>query len=193
MATLFTTCSSLLLVSFIIVFCVPSTVNSTEFQVGGDDGWVVPTSKNDDQIYNQWASQNRFKVDDTLRFKYSKDSVMVVSEEEYDSCRSSKPLFFFNNGDTVFKLDHPGLFYFISGVSGHCDRGQKMIVKVLAIHDNPQPQPQPKLHSESPAPAPAPAPSLSHHHSQAARSIPLFTITNFPLLFLILPFAMFFV
>ncbi|XP_057738226.1 early nodulin-like protein 5 [Arachis stenosperma] len=142
-------------------------------------------------MYNQWASQNRFKVDDTLRFKYSKDSVLVVSEEEYESCRSTKPLFFSNNGDTVFKFEHPGVYYFISGVRGHCDKGQKMIVKVLAVH-NPKPEP-PHSHSPAPAftpastPASTPAPSPSHH-SNAGRPIPLLSITNLPLfLILLLP------
>lgn len=39
-------------------------VIATEFLVGGDDGWVVP--KKDDEMYNEWASKNRFKVDDTV-------------------------------------------------------------------------------------------------------------------------------
>ncbi|KAJ7956563.1 Early nodulin-like protein [Quillaja saponaria] len=106
-------------------------VTCSEFQVGGDNGWVVPKSKNDDQFYNQWASKNRFKIDDTVHFKYKKDSVLVVTEGEYEKCKSVHPLFFSNNGDTVFKFERPGLFYFISGVSGHCERGQKMIIKVL--------------------------------------------------------------
>ncbi|XP_021905486.1 early nodulin-like protein 1 [Carica papaya] len=107
------------------------SVTSVDFQVGGDDGWVMPKSKNDAESYNQWAAKNRFQVDDTVRFKYKKDSVMVVTEDEYAKCRSAHPVFFSNNGDTVFKLDRPGLFYFISGVTGHCERGQKMIIKVL--------------------------------------------------------------
>ncbi|TKY54956.1 early nodulin protein [Spatholobus suberectus] len=83
----------------LILFCGASLVNCTEFEVGGHEGWIVPKSKDNDQMYNQWASQNRFKVNDTLR-----------------------------------------LFYFISGVSGHCDRGQKMIIKVLDIEAAPSPQ-----------------------------------------------------
>ena len=61
---------------------------------------------------------------------------MAVSEEEYEKCHSSHPLYFSNNGDSVFELDRPGLFYFISGVAGHCQRGQKMIIKVLE-HETP--------------------------------------------------------
>ncbi|XP_015883066.1 early nodulin-like protein 5 [Ziziphus jujuba] len=105
-------------------------VTSIEFDVGGTNGWNVPKTR-DQQIYNQWASQNRFNVNDTICFKYKKDSVMEVTEEEYRKCHSSHPLLFSNNGDTVFELNRPGLFFFISGVSGHCQRGQKMIIKVL--------------------------------------------------------------
>ncbi|KAJ8772184.1 hypothetical protein K2173_027361 [Erythroxylum novogranatense] len=110
------------------------SVRSTEFLVGGEDGWTAPESKNDHDMYNEWASRNRFKVDDTVLFKYNKDSVMVVnSEEEYQKCESDHPLFFFNDGQTIFKLDRPGFFYFVSGVTGHCQKGQRMIIKVLEI------------------------------------------------------------
>lgn len=68
-----------------------------------------------------------------VEFEYQKDSVMVVSQEEYDKCRSAHPMFFSNDGNTVYKLDRAGLFYFISGVSGHCERGLKMTVKVLEL------------------------------------------------------------
>ncbi|XP_022736869.1 mavicyanin-like [Durio zibethinus] len=107
-----------------------------EFEVNGDNGWISP--KHDDQIYNKWAASNRFKVNDTIHFTYKKDSVLVVTEEEYDKCQPSHPQFFSNNGDTVFKLDRPGLFYFISGVTGHCQKGQKMIIKVLEPASPPQ-------------------------------------------------------
>ncbi|KAF7123539.1 hypothetical protein RHSIM_Rhsim12G0145200 [Rhododendron simsii] len=119
-----------------------TVVMSVEFEVGGKDGWAIPDSKND-QLYDHWASNNRFNVNDTLRFEYKKDSVLVVSEEEYNKCKSSHPIFFSNNGNTVFKFDRPGLFYFISGVAGHCERGQKMIIKVLEPASQPPPPPPP--------------------------------------------------
>lgn len=46
-----------------------STVSSFEFQVGEVKGWVVPHA-NDSKLYNDWASENRFKVGDSIR-KYS--------------------------------------------------------------------------------------------------------------------------
>ncbi|XP_057804629.1 early nodulin-like protein 6 [Salvia miltiorrhiza] len=120
----------------ISMLCIHA-VECVELDVGGDNGWATPSSKNQ-LFYNDWASKNRFNVNDTLRFAYKKDSVMVVTEEEYEKCRSSHPVFFANNGDTAFVLERPGLFYFISGVATHCQRGLKMIVKVLEPESPPQ-------------------------------------------------------
>ncbi|GMN57948.1 hypothetical protein TIFTF001_027052 [Ficus carica] len=69
---------------------------------------------------------------------YAKDSVLLVTQEEYEKCHSSHPEFFSNSGHTIFHFDRAGLFYFISGVSGHCERGQKLIVKVLEPANAPQ-------------------------------------------------------
>ncbi|KAF9626064.1 hypothetical protein IFM89_030732 [Coptis chinensis] len=123
------TCTKFLLLITIISTSV-LLVHSAGLEVGDKEGWAVPTSKND-QFYNQWASRNRFKVGDSISFKYKHDSVLVVTESEYEKCHSPKPIFFSNNGSTVFEFDHSGLFYFISGIAGHCDRSQKMIIKVL--------------------------------------------------------------
>ncbi|MFQ6632954.1 hypothetical protein Gotur_011268 [Gossypium turneri] len=66
---------------------------------------------------------------------------LQVAKQEYDKCQTSHPQFFSNNGDTDYKLDQPGLFYFISGATGHCQRGQKMVVKVLGLQpENPAQQ-----------------------------------------------------
>ncbi|KAI8028750.1 hypothetical protein ACSBR2_010662 [Camellia fascicularis] len=110
------------------------SVASFQFEVGDNQGWVVPPA-NDSKIYNDWASENRFQIGDTVHFKYKKDSVMEVSESEYKNCNSTHPTFFSNTGTTVYKLDRPGLFYFISGSAGHCRRGQRMIIKVLSHED----------------------------------------------------------
>ncbi|XP_076958368.1 early nodulin-like protein 6 [Bidens hawaiensis] len=101
------------------------------FTVGGDKGWVTPKA-NDTNHYNEWATSNRFSINDTLRFEYiKKDSVLLVTKEEYEKCKSTNPMFFSDNGDTSFELNRSGYFYFISGVSSHCEHGLKMIVKVL--------------------------------------------------------------
>ncbi|KAL2335235.1 hypothetical protein Fmac_016448 [Flemingia macrophylla] len=122
---------ALLVLLFAIFFTLPRfSVASNEFQVGGSKEWVVP-SANDTNFYNDWASNNRFHVGDTISFKYKKDSVMEVGGADYTSCNATHPTLFSNSGNSVFKLDHSGTFYFISGASGHCERGQKMIVRVM--------------------------------------------------------------
>ncbi|KAF8408357.1 hypothetical protein HHK36_007506 [Tetracentron sinense] len=136
MASLFMNSTKSILLFFIIFSSLQHLyVSSFEFEVGETKGWVVPPA-NDSKLYNDWASENRFRIGDTLRFKYAKDSVMVVIESDYKRCNSTRPVFFSNTGNTIFKLDRWGLFYFISGASGHCEKGQRMIVKVMAPEES---------------------------------------------------------
>ncbi|CAH2053375.1 unnamed protein product [Thlaspi arvense] len=147
--------------------------------VGGEDGWTVPKSRTHGDMFNQWASDNRFKVGDTVRFKYKKDSVLVVSEEEYKKCKATKPQLYSNNQDTVFTLDRPGLFYFISGVSGHCEKGQKMIIKVMETDSSPD-SPPPSSSSSSPSSSSLPA--TSHKKSNALKTAVQFSSSAFVVL-----------
>ncbi|KAL0381780.1 UNVERIFIED_CONTAM: Early nodulin-like protein 3 [Sesamum angustifolium] len=68
-------------------------VYCTEFEIGERGGWAVPPG-NDTHMYNEWASRKRFKVGDTIRFKYKKDSVMKVNKKDYNECNSTRPEFF---------------------------------------------------------------------------------------------------
>ncbi|CAL0325744.1 unnamed protein product [Lupinus luteus] len=156
-------------------------LNCTEFEVGGKHGWVVPKSKEHDQMYNRWASQNRFRIGDAVVFRYKKDSVMAVTEEEYERCKSTHPMLFSNNGNTVVRFRGPGLFHFISGVSGHCERGQKIIIKVLHIMPATSPQSQPANENAT----------KPHHIGGAAQITPmsLTTLAPFVLSFLGMLFA----
>ncbi|KAJ0249155.1 Early nodulin-like protein 5 [Hirschfeldia incana] len=161
----------------IVSFYMFSCVSSTEFEVGGVDGWMVPQSKSQGDVFNHWASHNRFKVGDTVRFNYTKDSVLVVSEEEYKKCKATKPQLYSNNEDTVFKLDRPGLFYFISGISGHCEKGQKMIIKVMETEsslDSPPPSSPSSSSSSSPS-----LPASTHKKSSALKTAVQFSSSCF--------------
>lgn len=92
-----------------------------------------------------------------LDFSYKDDAVMEVREDEYDKCHSAHPLSYSNNGHTDIKLDRPGLFYFMSGVQGHCERGQKMIIKVLEPASPPQTSTDSSAQKKNGAPATASA------------------------------------
>ncbi|CAO2040863.1 unnamed protein product [Urochloa humidicola] len=101
------------------------------FIVGDERGWAVP-SGNGTETYNHWAKRTPMQVGDILSFKYANDSVLLVSHDDYKQCSTEKPLSRFTDGDTKFRLDGYGPFYFLSGVPGHCEAGQRMIARVRA-------------------------------------------------------------
>ncbi|XP_057797401.1 early nodulin-like protein 3 [Salvia miltiorrhiza] len=149
---------------FVALFCCLVHFSySYQFVVGGGDGWVVKPSED----YNQWASRMRFQVNDTLLFKYKSgsDSVLVVDKNDYDSCSVANPLLKLDDGNSIFKFNRSGPFYFISGNKANCDQGQKLIVVVLAIRTPPSPQgsspPSPSPAGKGGAPGPGPAGSPS--------------------------------
>lgn len=130
----------------------------SDFIVGGNNGWVVPTGS-ERESFNQWAERLRFHVGDTLLFKYSanQDSVLLVSRDAFQSCNTTSPAASYNDGNTAFKFPRPGPYYFISGAQGHCEKGQKLVVVVMTHrgrHSNGAPAEAPALGS-SPAISPA--------------------------------------
>lgn len=57
----------IVLLSIFVILYVFSFVSCTEFEAGGENGWNIPQSSNQSDMFNQWASKNRFKVGDTIR------------------------------------------------------------------------------------------------------------------------------
>ncbi|KAL6633636.1 hypothetical protein ACP70R_026307 [Stipagrostis hirtigluma subsp. patula] len=108
-----------------------SSMPPVVFEVGEERGWAVP-SGNGTESYNHWAKRTRFQVGDVLHFKYTNDSVVLVGHDEYKQCSTETALGRFTGGDTRFTFDRAGPFYFVSGVPGHCEAGQRMIVRVTA-------------------------------------------------------------
>ncbi|XP_050245984.1 early nodulin-like protein 1 [Quercus robur] len=129
-----------------------SSSHAHKFLVGGKDGWGSNPSEN----YNHWAGRNRFQVNDTLLFKYKKgsDSVLVVTKDQYNSCNTTSPKQSLTDGESVFKFDRSGPFYFISGTGDHCKKGQKLIIIVLAVRNKTR-------HAPPPSTAPVPKPPVS--------------------------------
>ncbi|CAN8326649.1 unnamed protein product [Cochlearia groenlandica] len=137
--------------------------------VGGSFGsWKVPDSPNNNTL-NHWAGNNRFKVGDFLVWKYDMkvDSVLQVTKEDYECCNTSNPLNKYGGGYTKVELDKSGPYFFISGASGNCDKGEKITLVVLSErkpdggggdcgddYNNP-------IDSPPPAPTPTPAHSVA--------------------------------
>ncbi|CAL5081966.1 unnamed protein product [Urochloa decumbens] len=132
------------------------------YLVGDASGWAVPPANATDAL-NKWAIRHRFHVGDVLAFKYSNnDSVLLVRRGDYDACNAASPVQARSGtagaGASVvllFRLDRPGLFFFISGEPGRCEAGQRMVVHVA---------------DSSLGGAPAPAPGGTDDDDEPSRS-----------------------
>ncbi|PIN18345.1 hypothetical protein CDL12_09005 [Handroanthus impetiginosus] len=152
---------SYLFLILVFLSAVMCSSHAYQFIVGGKDGWVLNPSEN----YNHWAERLRFQVNDTLLFKYKResDSVLVVSKDNYDNCNTKRPILRLDDGKSVFKFERSGPFFFISGNKSNCINGQKLIIVVLAVRNRPSSPWSPPPNAPSPAAppngsSPSPAP-----------------------------------
>ena len=80
--------------------------------------------------------------------------MLVVTKDQYNSCNTTSPKQSLTDGESVFKFDRSGPFYFISGTGDNCKKGQKLIVIVLAVRNKTR-------HAPPPSTAPVPKPPMS--------------------------------
>ncbi|XP_042065395.1 early nodulin-like protein 2 [Salvia splendens] len=156
-------------VAYTVLLCfLVNSSHSYQLSVGGKDGWVL----NPSESYHHWATRLRFQVNDTLLFKYKSgtDFVLVVNKEDYESCSVANPVVKLEDGDSEFRLDRSGPFYFITGNKARCDQGQKLIVVVLAIRTSPS-LPSPSPSPEAPAPGAPDGPLTPPHVKPPPRSL----------------------
>ncbi|KAL5730896.1 hypothetical protein ACHQM5_003680 [Ranunculus cassubicifolius] len=125
---------------------------ATEFKVGGATGWSLISYD-----YNQWAAKNRFRVGDSLLFVYpsDKDSVLQVNIDDYTNCNTASPIKKFTDGNTSFKFDKSGPYFFISGNKENCLKNERIHVIVMADRNSNHSSSPPPMESESPPPSPA--------------------------------------
>lgn len=117
------------------------------------------------------------------------DSVLEVTETDYKTCIRSKPLRSFNDGKTKIELSRSGPFYFISGADGHCEKGQKVEIRVLSAKHgtphhhiiSPAPAPSPFIISHGPAPAPAKSTAAAgYYEGSGALALMVATLVGLP-------------
>ena len=179
MASSLSPCLCLLLVATASI--VVGAVN--EYKVGDSDGWRAP-AENDPGFYETCASKIQFLVGDSICqyrcptslnlshnihlfghwccinfpfrsvFEYKNDSVVKVSKRGYYHCNETKQGSTFREGSTVFLLDKPGFYYFVSGDLEHCRKGQRLMVEVVGV-------PLPLVPSPSPLPSAAVSSTIS--------------------------------
>lgn len=111
-------------------------------------------------------------------YQADKDSVLLVTKDDYTNCNTQAPLEKYSDGHTTFSFNHSGAFYFISGVQDNCKKNEKVAVVVMADRSGRSSAPSPSPSEEgvlppspppagveaaapSPAEAPPPAPITS--------------------------------
>ncbi|XP_068635537.1 early nodulin-like protein 8 [Aristolochia californica] len=104
-------------------------------QVGDLDAWGIPTSANP-QVYINWSKKHHFQIGDSLLFLYppSQDSVIQVTEQDFNTCKISEPVLKMGDGNSLFNITAPGKYYFTSGEPGHCEKKQKLEISVLSAN-----------------------------------------------------------
>ncbi|RZS16800.1 hypothetical protein BHM03_00048850 [Ensete ventricosum] len=145
----------------IMMATICSLVGATNlYRVGDAEGWREP-DKNDAAMYDAWAGKYAFRVGDSLAFDYKNDSVVRVSKRGYYHCNETGGGSASKDGSTVFLLDQPGFYYFVSGDVDHCKRGQRVMIEAL---DAQRPPPA----ASGPAPSPLPSSAVSWTTTTAA-------------------------
>jgi len=96
----------------------------------------------------------------------------VVNKQDYDSCNTKNPIFKLDDGDSTFKFDKSGPFFFISGIVENCQKGEKLIVVVLSPNHHRTPS-SPTTVAPSPSATGKTAPSPSDTGKTAPTTTPV--------------------
>ncbi|KAF8388029.1 hypothetical protein HHK36_026695 [Tetracentron sinense] len=143
---------------------------ATVYKVGDSAGWT--TIGNVD--YKKWASTKTFHVGDTVLFEYNSQfhNVMQVNHTDYKSCNITTPMATHSTGNDSIAISRTGHYYFLCGVPGHCQAGQKVDIRIARASSSvaPTPSVSPSPSSSSPSPSRVVAPATSQNNS--APSIP---------------------
>ncbi|XP_076894864.1 mavicyanin-like [Bidens hawaiensis] len=150
------------LMSMVVCGSLMETAVGAVYAVGDSSGWT--TIGNVD--YKQWAATKTFKVGDTIVFTYNKQfhNVMQVKHADYRTCNVSAPIAAHSTGNDTIIIKTHGHHFYVCGVPGHCQAGQKVDINVerdsstlapspLAISDPPTSasmQPSPSSSTISP-------------------------------------------
>lgn len=87
------------------------------------------------------------------KYDAQKGSVLQVAKDAYVDCNTTNPIAEYKDGNTKVELDRSGPFYFISGVKGNCEKGEKLVVVVLSSRH--------RLISPAPSPAEFECPAVA--------------------------------
>nr|GMC50815.1 early nodulin-like protein 2 [Ipomoea batatas] len=78
--------------------------------------------------------------------------VLEVSKEDYEKCNTKNPIKKMDYGNSMFQFGRSGTIYIISGNQESCEKGQKFIIAVPPMRNNPPYHP-PTANQETLAPS----------------------------------------
>ncbi|XP_038878561.1 umecyanin-like [Benincasa hispida] len=149
----------------VVATTVRHVAEAIEIHVGGDGGWLRPSSPD---FYSLWAAGLNFTVGDVLVFSFQTGAhnVAGVTKDGYDNCNTSNPKFLNTTSPFSFTLETLDDFYFICTVPGHCSAGQKLAITNVQQSPPPgsSPPDSPPVSGEMPPPvvtAPPPPNSVT--------------------------------
>ncbi|KAG2250343.1 hypothetical protein Bca52824_080479 [Brassica carinata] len=111
----------------------PKAVYNTDYKVGDSNEWRVPEESD---FYSKWSEEKQFHVGDNLLFYYNDqvdDVLEINSDIEFKSCDTASPVDVHNAGQDLIRLMKPGVRYFITSKTGHCEAGLKLRVVVRPL------------------------------------------------------------
>ncbi|CAL9117755.1 unnamed protein product [Musa textilis] len=143
------------------------------YKVGDEVGWTTMGSPN----YTAWAISKTFHKGDTVGnlnacvgfcmavFEYNNTyhNVLEVRKEDYKACKAASPIATYTSGNDSIRLKRHGHHFFICGMPGHCEAGQKVDIRIPKPTSSAAP-------SGSPAASPRPATGGNGNVSSPAAS-----------------------
>ncbi|CAN6927337.1 unnamed protein product [Brassica oleracea var. botrytis] len=87
-------------------------------------------------FYSKWSEEKQFLVGDNLLFYYNDqvdDVLEINSDIEFKSYDTTSPVDVHNAGQDLIRLTKPGVRYFITSKTGHCEAGLKLRVVVRPL------------------------------------------------------------
>ncbi|KMS95392.1 hypothetical protein BVRB_008710 [Beta vulgaris subsp. vulgaris] len=144
----------------LLLLLLPLSANAAVYKVGDSAGWT--TIGNVD--YKKWAATKTFSLSDVIVFQYNPQfhNVMQVNHAAYKECNASSPIATHTTGNDTITVTRHGHYFFLCGVPGHCQAGQKVDIHVPRTTTSLAPSPSVSVASSPANPvasAVAPGPS----------------------------------
>ncbi|XP_020217915.1 mavicyanin [Cajanus cajan] len=141
---------------FLMMMAALHVSHAAVHKVGDSAGWTIIGNID----YKKWSATKNFQLGDTIIFEYNAKfhNVMRVTHAMYKSCNATSPLSTMSTGNDTIKITNYGHHFFICGIPGHCEGGQKVDINVVKVSAAAAPTPSSAMASPVP-PATVPAPS----------------------------------